>query len=139
MYDSSWSCNFRTVKQLPNISRRLILELPELFFGRFLLKHYEKHMLHKKIKASWRGRVLRAAIIHCKREQRVRKLQQRRLLEHCLQVVAVGRAQVVEPGGDEEGEGGGPGGSWEIALRTFHHASAQILAANNRGKKNRGF
>ena len=53
--------------------------------------------------------MLRAAIIHCKREQRVRKLQQGRLLEHCLQVVVVGRAQVVEPGGDEKGEGGGPG------------------------------
>ena len=99
-----------------------------------------------KINASWRGRVLRAAIIHCKREQRVRKLQQGKLLEYSLQVVVVGRAQVVvvgraqvvEPGGDEEGEGGG-GRSWEIALRTFHHASAQVLAANNRGKKSSGF
>ena len=93
----------------------------------------------KKIKALWRGRVLRAAIIHCKREQRVRKLQQGRLLEYSLQVVVAGRAQVVEPSGDEEGEGGGTGGSWEIALRTFHHASDQVLAAKNRGKKNRGF
>ena len=53
--------------------------------------------------------MLRAAIIHCKREQRVRKLQQGRLLEHSLQVVVVGRAQVVELGGDEEEERGGPG------------------------------
>ena len=83
--------------------------------------------------------MLRAAIIHCKREQKVRKLRQGRLLEYSLQVVVAGRAQVVEPGGDEEGSGGGTGGSWEIALRTFHHASAQVLAANNRGKTNTGF
>ena len=52
---SSHNCSFHTVKQLPNISRRLILELPELIFGGFLLKHDEKHMLHKKNQSIMEG------------------------------------------------------------------------------------
>ena len=37
-------------KQSPNIPRRLVLELPRLFVGGFLLKHDEKHILYKTSK-----------------------------------------------------------------------------------------
>ena len=61
MHVSSYNCSFHTVKYLPNIPRRLILELPELFFGEFLLKHDEKHILHNKKQSIMEG----AGVMSC--------------------------------------------------------------------------
>ena len=47
MYASLHRYSLHTKKQLPNISRRLVLELPGPSFGGFLLRHDEKHILYK--------------------------------------------------------------------------------------------
>ena len=45
MYVSLHHCSMHTVKQSPNTLRRLVQELPTLFFGVFSLEHDEKHIL----------------------------------------------------------------------------------------------